>query len=464
MMRLTDNCHRLPLLVGPGGQDGMVSGADAKRIVAPLSLDLDAYRRSGNLLFSFVSDPDKRAVRNAQDELIVSVSAGAGDERLVQTGNYVGRFTCQGVQFDIRSRFGDAFMQRMLNFANDIFIDDGYVPGKRDIDGPDYARMMLYLLFAQALEKAFLLGLPKSYHSVAYHDSAVRGRIDTARFIRSDIPFHGKVASVSREQRESQPVVDVLARAIRAIEGNGGREMLRRVAHVRAHLVERKSGKLVSAATIAKAKADKGLQNPIFAPYKRVLELAEMVIRSESTQPLAGGAARSQGFLINVAELFEIYVGKLLARRFPDWRVTSPKIDLHRGRFYERKIIPDIVMEHGDGRVAVFDTKYKRMHYRERNQHGAGDVDRNDFFQIATYMAYYRQRRDCRLVLGGLLYPLADDPDTLRCHDGWMTDDSVDFIVDGVRAAGDEATGFEAVIARESAFAGRISALLDAHA
>ena len=39
-----------------------------------------------------------------------------------------------------------------------------------------------------------------------------------------------------------------------------------------------------------------------------------------------------------------------------------------------------------DKDVIVFDTKYKKMQMRDRYKNG-GDVDRNDFFQINTYMS-----------------------------------------------------------------------------
>ena len=65
-----------------------------------------------------------------------------------------------------------------------------------------------------------------------------------------------------------------------------------------------------------------------------------------------------------MAELFEIYMRKLLQKEFKDWSVNSPKIELYKDKFFARKIIPDIVMSSGD-KALVFDTKYKRM-----NMHG----------------------------------------------------------------------------------------------
>ena len=67
-----------------------------------------------------------------------------------------------------------------------------------------------------------------------------------------------------------------------------------------------------------------------------------------------------------------------MQKEFPDWGVSSPKIELYESLFYARKIIPDIVMQK-DNQVLVFDTKYKRMKMDGRGQFGAGDLDRNDF-------------------------------------------------------------------------------------
>lgn len=460
MIGLRDNCPWLALAdLGPAADRAARSGP-------PATVTLGAYRAAGNRLFSFHgADPERRDKRNRDDELVVALMDRPGDGRVVQTGNYVGRFTFQKTEFDIRSRFGDAFMQRMLNFANDIYIDDGFSPAERiAADNTDYARALLFMMFVQALEKAFLLGLPKAYRSVEHHGLALRGRIDIPRLVRHDLPFAGKVSSVAREQAPSQPVIDVLDKAIRVIAASGGgTRVLQRVVHVRTQLGPLRSGRPVGRAAIRQAKADKALRNPVFAPYRKVIELAEMIIELQSARESSTGNTHAPGFLINVAELFEIYVGKLLARHFPEWQVSSPAILLHAGRFYERNIIPDIVMAHQDGeRVAVLDTKYKRMHFRGRSQYGMGDVDREDFFQIATYMGHFAHLRGRRLVLGGLLYPLGAEPQAGLCHDRWMGDARTAFIVDGIRVPEADDAGFAGVLAAEQAFVGRLALLLDA--
>ena len=221
------------------------------------------------------------------------------------------------------------------------------------------------------------------------------------------------------------------------------------------HLKEQKSNKYVSNETIEKAINSKALQNPIFASYKKVLRYAKYIINADSIKENKDGKQETFGFLVNVAELFEIYITKLLQKEFPDWNVESPNIDLYTipKMFYARKIIPDIVMIK-DNDVMVFDTKYKRMTMQGKNQHGAGDVDRNDFFQINTYMSYYHNK-GLHVRAGGLLYPMQKfDED--QCHSSaWFENGYTKFIVDGIDLSKENLT-VEDIKSSENSFVIRI--------
>ena len=82
-------------------------------------------------------------------------------------------------------------------------------------------------------------------------------------------------------------------------------------------------------------------------------------------------------------------------------------------------------------KVIVFDTKYKRMRMQVSNQFGMGDLDREDFFQINTYMSYY-QNQNFDVLAGGLIYPM-EQFDQKRCHaDEWLGKPGSKFIVDGI--------------------------------
>lgn len=457
MISVNDNCSPPePILKKQKGKEASYptfsQDADVRKSTR-LTLGEFLEKNSENKLFSFFRDKDKRRNKNGGDEIIVAIIPGNGErEPLIQTGNYLGKFKYEGLDFDIRSRFGNSFLNRMLNFANDVYMDDIDVFGEKDASPPDFSRYILYYLFVQSLEKAYLLGLPKAYQNIQHHEMRLRGRLDINRHIKQDIPFTGKISSVSREQREIQEIVDVLHKTVMLIE-RAGKGMTKNIAHIKPHLREAKSGDFVSKQTITKAQSSKALLNPIFAPYKTVLRYAEYIIKLDSLQETANGKDKYFGFLVNVAELFEIYVTKLLQRGFPEWNVSSPKIELYDGMFYARKIIPDIVMQRGSD-VLVFDTKYKRMGYRGSDQYGMGDVDRGDFFQINTYMSFYQQA-GMNLVCGGLLYPLLGKHEKEKCHtDNWLGNYTVKFVIDGIQVG-------DSFLAGEEAFISRVEKMID---
>lgn len=440
--------------------------ADKKVIGEKLEVAIKDYQKKSpnNTFFSFFKDEEKRDAKN-EDDLIISIKKSKNDKDediyLAQTGNYAGKFVWDGLEIDIKSRFSNIFLERMLNFANDVFLDDASIAGDKTDDALDISKFIIYYMFIQNLEKAFLLGLPKAYRSINHHEMKLKGKIDINKFIKYDIPFQGKVSSVSREQKEIQEIIDVLYKAVKIIEKN--KFNTKNISHIKTHLKQYRSNKFVSNETINKALKSKALQNPIFAPYKKVLEYARFIINGNNIEEKSKAKNETYGFIINVAELFEIYVTKLLQKEFPDWSVESPKIELYKDMFYQRKIIPDIVMIK-DNEVMVFDTKYKKMMMQGRNQNGSGDVDRNDFFQINTYMSYY-QNQGYNIKVGGLLYPM-EAFEKEKCHsETWFAKDTY-FIVDGIDLsenlkADSDKSKFSKILQKEEEFIAKLKKFVE---
>ena len=443
---------------------------DKKFIREKLEINLNDYQDKkypNNTFFSFFKDEEKTISKN-EDDLIISIKKSKNEKDediyLAQTGNYVGKFVWQGLEIDIKSRFSNTFLERMLNFANDIFLDDVSITGNKIDKDFDISKYIIYYMFVQNLEKAFLLGLPKAYKSIEHHEMKLKGEIDINKFIKYDIPFQGKISSVSREQKEIQEIIDVLYKAVKIIDIKN-KAFIKNISHIKTHLKQYKSNNYVSNETINKALKSKALQNSIFAPYKKVLEYARFIINANNIEEKNDGKEETFGFIINVAELFEIYVTKLLQKEFNDWYIESPKIELYPNQFFARKIIPDIVMIK-DNDVLVFDTKYKKMQMRDRYYQNGGDVDRNDFFQINTYMSYYQNHHKYNVTIGGLLYPM-DSFKKEKCHsETWFENLNTKFIVDGIDLSGlkeaeDDENKFAPILKREQEFLDRIKRLLN---
>lgn len=416
----------------------------------PLNITLDGYiqRGNGNTLFSFFDDEStgvddgKALIAKVQ---VLNATESGNDYLRAETGNYIGKIRwSNNLEIDIASRFSDVFLRRMINFANDIYIDDIDFNAKQNNEF-DSAKFILYYLFVQALEKAYLLGLPKTYRTVEHHEVMLKGRVNINGYIRHDMPYKGKISSTSREQVEVTEIVDVLYQAITIISSEH-EHLTKRIKHITPHLKQARSTEYVSNKTILRAKQAKSLQNPIFEPYKRVLKFAETIIGHNGLLENSTGKNKSHGFLINVAELFEVYIRKLLTINFPEWHISSPKLAVYKKTFFNRNIIPDIVMEKKNSNdIMVFDTKYKRMNFTERRTVSMGDVDRNDFFQIHTYLSYYLSDPNNHVLAAGLLYPLSGEykGKEKKCiSQEALGDKKTLFVIDGIELK-DLETGFK---------------------
>lgn len=432
-----------------------------------------------NILFSLIGETNQK-----DDDLIISISSYINKENTnnydIQTGNYIGKFKYNKDDIDIKSRFSDLFLKRMLNFANDVYLDDVSVfdAQNNEKNSLDYSKFIIYYMFIQQLEKAFLLGLPKSYVSVNHHEMKVKGKININRFIKYDIPFKGKISSTSREQKEIQEIIDVLYKSITIIEKeskNNNGISIKNILHIKTHLKQHKSNRYVSNETVNKAIKSKALQNPIFSPYKKVLEYAKLIIDANNLEEKKDADKETFGFLVNVAELFEIYLVKLLQHRMPDWNIQHDrdnKISLYKEQFYSRHMYPDIVMKHKyNNKVMVFDAKYKRMTFKTGGGDGGyGDLDRSDFYQIHSYMSYYNNQENTTLIAGGLLYPISSEFDCRfsndeKCNkeytdkkahsDSWFGSSKTKFIVDGIDLSKDNLS-MDDILESENSFIERI--------
>ena len=89
-----------------------------KKEKTEFSLTLSDYTAKGGKFLSFLPDSKEK-----EDELIINTRM-QDDGLYVQTGNFIGSFSHNGIDIEISSRFSNKFLERMLNFANDIYVDD----------------------------------------------------------------------------------------------------------------------------------------------------------------------------------------------------------------------------------------------------------------------------------------------------------------------------------------------------
>lgn len=375
-------------------------------------------------------------------------------EYIVQTGLYAGVLFYKGYKINITTKYGDAFLKRMLNFVNDIYVDNEQVKAKKDETENQFLIIIAYL-FIQSLEKAAVLGLPQQYNKHQERSHKVRGSIDFNDFLKRDIPFQGKLTSNFRERMYVQEIIDVLYLALRKLERIFGKEIHSRLLGLNQLLKQHYSGRFVSYQTIQKAKVHQSINNPMYSRFKKVLEYAEIILLDKDLMPEnEKQQLATTGYLFDIAELYELYLEKLLSRNFPEWSVSGQEeIPIYQQQFYKRPMFPDLVMKHRQsGKVVVFDAKFKKMEMQNK------DVDRADLHQIHSYSGYYRND----LIASGLIYPLSKEINTEKAHSETIygnDENKINFIVDGIYVF--ENQSIKELIKHEEAFVSRIASVIN---
>jgi 5-methylcytosine-specific restriction endonuclease McrBC regulatory subunit McrC len=396
---------------------------------------------------------------------ILKISKGSEENKvLITTFGYVGKFSMFSVTFNIGYRFGNRVLDRMVAKVNDIEVNSIELEAKHSAKKYKHDNLvmrMLYMHFILKLEKLSILGLPKSYVRVEHHDR-FRGQIDINRYIKKDIPFQGKISSVSYEQNYVQEILDLLYNALDVVEDFFKELVMQRIFQTRNLLHHHANRVIVDESTISKALNHKVLHNALYSEFKTTLELASYIVRNNFNIE-HNKSNFLNGLIFDVSTLWELYLYKLLKEKFEKdgWVVHHEEECLvYEGNFYKRRMLPDIVIKNEElQEVVVFDAKSKVMRFRAGlGDGGRGDLDRYDFFQIHTYMSYYQQQ-GYKVLAGGLLYPMDMIYDKEKCFsDSWFGNNATKFVVDGLELK--KSKSFKGLVCRERRFLKRIEQLL----
>ena len=396
----------------------------------------------------------KRVFEQDEERLILKLYSKEKTEKeyYIQTGLYAGVLFHKGCKINITTRYGDTFLKRMLNFVNDIYVDNEQTQAKKDETENQFLFIIAHL-FIQSLEKAVVLGLPQQYQKQQERSQKVRGSINFNDYLQRDIPFQGKLTTTFKERIYVQEIVDVLYLALRKLENVFGKEIHSRLLGLSQLLKQQYSGCFVNYETIQKAKRHQSINNPMYRGFKKVLEYAEIILLNKDLIPdYEKQNLTTSGYLFDIAELYEIYLEKLLCRNFPEWFVSGQvELPIYQKQFYRRSFFPDLIMKHKtSGKIIALDAKFKRIEMQSK------DVDRADLHQIHSYSGYYKNE----LIASGLIYPLSKKLNLDKSHSNSLygnDSNNACFIVDGVYV--DENQTMDDLIESENRFVKRMTQL-----
>jgi 5-methylcytosine-specific restriction enzyme subunit McrC len=358
-------------------------------------------------LASYLSDHDHtlRLSGRRRDNEEEDAALTRGPDGRWWTGRSIGEINFEGRELRIAPRLGvevvGAWLARALNLS---VIPKAATQADR---GPLVAQLV-DRMWSAALADASRHGPPRFRRTDAHEGLYLKGRLDVPRTVRLRAAQSPKVASRVERRGIENPVSRAMVLADRTLTSLLGQEKPWRpdlaeemLMHLRATV-----GANPSMPTAREMRQVR--YAPITRGFEPVARLSLEIARRRGILT-SGSGNDTSGVLIDVAELWELFLLHCARRAIGDTRVEhgtgalatafllSSSVDPSRRM---GRLKPDLLISDGRGReIAVMDAKYKRLKGSRERPDG---VDRGDLYQLVAYLAGHEA------TYGALVYPPAE--------------------------------------------------------
>ncbi len=333
---------------------------------------------------------EKEYEHNTSDKLI-DISGTDASNFTLRTGNLIGLVRHGKYSLKIGSRFGDAFLKYIIADA-DGFLELKDAGGEKKEEDYDW---LLAFLWNIKFQRAYRLGLPKSYVTRSERIPRVRGTIDPLDYFQNKAT--GKYLCSYREHSYDNPALSLIIQAYeKLLRDKNKYPFCERTRSIYNACIIANQGVKRTRREVLQAKH---FTNPFYQDYNVLIDLSKRVLLQQGAD--IDSENESSAFLFDVSMLFEYFIRKLLKRNGIHLRSKTeivPPIPAGALSTYRRKLYPDLVFEHGDG-VYVFDVKYKNFD----RKHG---VSREDLFQLHTYIGQHGNNAPVKGC--GFVYPVLE--------------------------------------------------------
>ena len=292
-------------------------------------------------------------------------------------GNYIGRFTFEGQEYVINSRFGKELEAELFKTIDSSFFSSG--GSVAEINGEIPMDYILYASFISRLKLAKLSGFPSVYKKIPFRDCALHGSLDVKNFIKKDQPFTGKISSRKSSRVPDEVVARVLLKAYDILVRKNP-EFALYDKEIRNFLLANANGEMKSIRDIDTALNSKSVMNELYKDYKIALQIARIIILQDSRYTNESAVKNLNfGYLLYAPNLFELYVERLIRSVLGEFggkfsletQYKIPGLDLR----------PDFAIKDEEGKIlAVLDAKYR--HFCNAN---LGETDCKNLLQIKRY-------------------------------------------------------------------------------
>lgn len=320
-------------------------------------------------------------------------------------GRYIGHVRMGEGTLEVAPRYAYEVIQHWLGSPENVLITEG---AKTYDTSSLLIPQLLATLWCREVDFAFRHGLPFLKSDIKHEGVRIRGRLDGRATMRLRAQGRPLVASTSSERSLDNTISRVLVlaqRSLRQMIGGDG-WMSERAADVMPHLWHAVGSR---PATPRRREVELIRYPPIRRSFERLVELSWQILSNRGYA--SSGQGEVEGLLLDMAELWELFVLGALRRSLPSSfevvhgarrSLGRPDYLLRSERSPEKgigRIYPDIVIRQRGRVTAVVDAKYKRL--TKRNAAPTGVV-LSDAQQINGYVASLRSGER---TVGMLAYP-----------------------------------------------------------
>ncbi len=343
-------------------------------------------------------------------------------------GRYIGSLEFEGLTLTIEPRLGVDFVfnQFPLNKFAQVNVQGKYDAGMSMLH---YLQALMWVnLFAKAARHC----LPTVKELTHEESRVVRGRLNIRNTVRLRASGSDKLASNNQRKTLLNPVSIVIAHAFSHIQQWFPQQNL---LHWLPSTLALRLQQIVTVVGRNQAlPSAQELQSIRFTSltrdYKPLIALSQQIIKGRGVRLNQESDKIGQGLLLDVAELWEIFVLKVLQAAFTDTAEVRHGTEgtndylLKSGVSKRRlgKLLPDYLLVNGDSVRLVADAKYKKL----------GDAPwmspkRDDLYQMCAYLTRYAEKASDSLR-GMLIYPAWDEasPSSVEANNPWLFDSGVE--------------------------------------
>ena len=357
------------------------------------------------------------AINVRATELVVPISGDRDEDEPVVycawdgtwwAGRYVGSISFEGHSLTIEPRFGLATLRSWLFEATSVVLTDA--PGKLRED-ESFIAQLLASVWAHGFVDAARHGLPALRRDVATKGPTLRGRLDVASSLRMIAAGSGQVVSIRSERSLDHAASDAIVAAYQVLRRWLGvpddQWMPARAKELIPHLLA-VTGARPRVPT--KAELDRIRYTPITAGFAPIAELSRQIANRRGLATDIEKDGETKGVLLDVAELWEMYVLSVLRKAASPLSVTHGT----REKLATKKLlhsdvtdpgmgtlIPDAILHSGSMIKGVVDAKYKALHPSSSSPNGP---QRDDLYQMAAYLGRFQAPAGI-MTWGVLAYP-----------------------------------------------------------